>query len=442
MLQFQRCDYDISLRFRVDNLHEFFGPTQDEHQKRRVTEPFGPGWQLELKVESKPADDILWMHFKMPTRSPIPLKYSITVTSLLGIKCYSSRTACIECGDRQPKAVWILRRIKHWEMIDALRRDDAVIISFTVTTTQGPSATSSPTLSVLHRLITGEQSGVTDVKFITYCTRRSSVDFLNTRNVMLLFHSLWLRAIICLITDYVDSDSDFEDEVDDEVDDDDEVEGDAEEQDVEETMEAEECTNDTNEMIVDDPSQTKPVAEGNKVSTKPDGDILKSVPCDSVTQSSESNSLTVIVHGAASTTWEALLFYLYTGTVTFAPLTSIGSSRRRVMSLHHKVGVMFAHRRVLYPDIIRKLELEHLKTLALEHLQSQLNPTTILTEVFSAFTSRYEEVKEMELAVLAKHWHQLKDTPALEERIEEVIGEPHASQIVSAIFKRLSMTEN
>lgn len=151
-----------------------------------------------------------------------------------------------------------------------------------------------------------------------------------------------------------------------------------------------------------------------------------------------------LVVGAASPTWHAFILYLYTGKVSFAPLHSEGEQVREQYVLNYR-------RR--YPDLpipcscksmyrlADKLGMRNLKELSLQHLAFRLSANSILTEILSKFTSRFEEVRRVELAVLKKYWDELKGTQDLKDTLIEITDGwyPHASGVVAEMMENMYM---
>ena len=167
----------------------------------------------------------------------------------------------------------------------------------------------------------------------------------------------------------------------------------------------------------------------------------------------------VSIVDSAYPTFKALLFFLYTDTVEFAPLTSsflpsdvaadvgptaslfanpavtMPSSRRgrepsgRFLEEMQKArkkrkGVIEAHRD-RYPDkpgpcsakamyrLADKLDIPDLKKRAQEHIAMSLTIQNIVWEVFSGFTAQYADILKMETDFLLKHWPQVKRVNAM-----------------------------
>ncbi|KAL1735669.1 hypothetical protein EV714DRAFT_267810 [Schizophyllum commune] len=131
------------------------------------------------------------------------------------------------------------------------------------------------------------------------------------------------------------------------------------------------------------------------------------------------------IDGFAHHTWRALVFYLYTGKITFRelkssdpfpPSPSDGCSPKSMYRVAHM------------------LEMPDLQTLCLKNLESQLTAENIVQEVFSVFTSRYADVREMEISILKKYYKECaQERTAILARV--VKGElPHCMDVVKAMM--------
>ncbi|OSX61758.1 hypothetical protein POSPLADRAFT_1070345 [Postia placenta MAD-698-R-SB12] len=108
----------------------------------------------------------------------------------------------------------------------------------------------------------------------------------------------------------------------------------------------------------------------------------------------------VFVKDAAHKTLQALVAYLYTGEIDFAPLRSANA---RPAAQHPSAY----ESPLCSPKSIYRLAdrygLDDLKKRALENLGAQLTADNILPELFSRFTSRYEEVQQLEVELLSEY---------------------------------------
>ncbi|EMD33593.1 hypothetical protein CERSUDRAFT_117694, partial [Gelatoporia subvermispora B] len=102
----------------------------------------------------------------------------------------------------------------------------------------------------------------------------------------------------------------------------------------------------------------------------------------------------IILKDVSVHTWRAFLFYLYTGEVDCLPLRSQpGEVREKAfrLSLSNKPRAPPCSAKSLY-RLGDKYDLPHLKMKALVALRNNLTVENIIPEVFSRFTSRYDEV--------------------------------------------------
>lgn len=153
--------------------------------------------------------------------------------------------------------------------------------------------------------------------------------------------------------------------------------------------------------------------------------------------------MTVIeVTDAAYTTFKALLFFLYTDSISFAPLSSTYHCLRDEAQ---ETGVPFSYASrkayvnamvakatfignggqslpggpIVDPSIVcsakavyrlaDKLNLIELKSRAFEHITRSLTVQNIPMEVFSSFTSAYEEIRKIEVNYMLAHWNEVRD---------------------------------
>jgi hypothetical protein len=148
-------------------------------------------------------------------------------------------------------------------------------------------------------------------------------------------------------------------------------------------------------------------------------------------------------------TFHALLNYLYTDSVDFAPLTSsflppgdahseasitgLGTNRSQAAALFNK-QMLAAHRarRELivnfceqHPDkkgscsaksmykLADKMNIQELKQRAKEHIQKSLTEQNIVWELFSGFTAKYPEIMKMQTEFALQHWGKVKKMDAM-----------------------------
>ena len=90
-----------------------------------------------------------------------------------------------------------------------------------------------------------------------------------------------------------------------------------------------------------------------------------------------------------------------------------------------------------------QLRLDGLKKRALDHLVAQLAMGTYLHELFSEFTSKYEEVRKIEMLAVIKHWDDLKSSSALQQKMIDVADGKlrHAGPLLTDLLLRASIKE-
>jgi hypothetical protein len=139
----------------------------------------------------------------------------------------------------------------------------------------------------------------------------------------------------------------------------------------------------------------------------------------------------VPIRTTAYRTWRALLFYLETGCIFFAPLRSSYPGSSTVESWRS-----YAHRnRFAYNEIngdypfecspksmyalADMIGLEELKAIAFTRIKASLSRKTILQELSSPFTMKYKEVRSHQLEFLRSRWTSIREeTSALKTFLE------------------------
>ncbi|PLW30182.1 hypothetical protein PCANC_22149 [Puccinia coronata f. sp. avenae] len=169
----------------------------------------------------------------------------------------------------------------------------------------------------------------------------------------------------------------------------------------------------------------------------------QSKPSRKPTNLRSARKMTVIeVTDAAYTTFKALLYFLYTDSISFAPLSStyrclkdealetgipfcyssrkayghamiakaafIGSGGQSVPSGSAVDSSLVCSAKAIY-RLADKLNLTELKSRAFEHITRSLTVQNIPMEVFSSFTSAYEEIRKIEVNYMLTHWNEVRD---------------------------------
>ncbi|CCL99841.1 uncharacterized protein FIBRA_01865 [Fibroporia radiculosa] len=144
----------------------------------------------------------------------------------------------------------------------------------------------------------------------------------------------------------------------------------------------------------------------------------------------------IIIKDAAYHTWRAFIFYLYFSKVNFLPLKS-EDEHTRVEALIRALGdpeaVPPSSPKSMY-RLAEKYGITELQTLAFDAIRLQLSTKNIVREVFSKFTSRYEKVRELEIAYLRSHYAEVEDTlSTVMDRL--VQGEfPYAGEVLKTLL--------
>ncbi|KAH9943909.1 hypothetical protein B0H21DRAFT_823445 [Amylocystis lapponica] len=344
-----------------------------------------------------------------------------------------------------------LTTARHWKLDEQLRTENACIVVATVKTFLGPRVGAGPLLNFIHSTIKGVESSST--QFVTFSRRTSSGqlncphtffangnvvknsstyidDYLNNKGDRALMHRLTEDMPVSTTeTDYTDPDSDFDE--DEEI-----LENSLDVTVNEGTVVTEEklATNDPkspewDNMQLDGPDpaslsagtvESEQLSQDEVIVPKEDK-TLEELPVVPVTETTMATSSDIhVVTGVASATWESLLFYLYSGKIACAPLTSEGEVvRQSSIDLSRSKNPHWpapCSCKSIY-RLADKMRLESLRDSAMKYLQSRLSVDNILDEVFSVFTSRHEEVQKMEFAVMMQHWNDLNGTSALSDRL-------------------------
>lgn len=154
----------------------------------------------------------------------------------------------------------------------------------------------------------------------------------------------------------------------------------------------------------------------------------------------------VVIRDAAWSTWWAILYWIYTDIVFFAPLSSSfmvstsppGHGRTASTASFHTANGDGATRRdwirqwvderggteegatgpraVSAKAVYRladKLDLPELKLRAFQHICANLAAQNIPAEVFSRFSTTFEEVRKVQVAFFLKHWSEIKKSDTM-----------------------------
>ena len=180
--------------------------------------------------------------------------------------------------------------------------------------------------------------------------------------------------------------------------------------------------------------------------TAPDTPAAATVPSADSLAKTDSSFRLVNIDAAAYTTYRAVLCYLQTGHITFAPLRSSFRLQPESAALRNaKIAELHSnpsHPRPASPKSVYRLahflELPKLADIALANIKSQLTKENIAFEVFGDVAAVYDEVGKLEVVYAVEHWSDVISSPAMgvvEKLVEE--GELPSFGLVSLKIHRM-----
>lgn len=146
----------------------------------------------------------------------------------------------------------------------------------------------------------------------------------------------------------------------------------------------------------------------------------------------------VYVKDVAFRTWKALIFYVYTGRISFGPLRSqppTGVSSRSGSAGH----TLMCSPKSMY-RLADKYDMKDLKALARTDIQSKITAQNVVPELFSTFASRYPDIRDHLVDFYVTHCHHPDVITAMPVWIAKVVrGElPHAEEALNDILRALA----
>ncbi|TBU29595.1 hypothetical protein BD311DRAFT_692770 [Dichomitus squalens] len=149
----------------------------------------------------------------------------------------------------------------------------------------------------------------------------------------------------------------------------------------------------------------------------------------------------VVLKDVAYTTWKAFIFYTYFGELNFAPLAS--QLQKQAMKAESDTAPLCSPKSMY--RVAHKYNIPSLQKKAIEDIKAKLSPLNILEEIFTSFTSRYPDVRNMELEYLHSN---MEDTgiqsrlPSWLRKLEQNQLPSGASDIFVSLFASLFTTLN
>lgn len=169
----------------------------------------------------------------------------------------------------------------------------------------------------------------------------------------------------------------------------------------------------------------------------------------------------VTIHAAAYSTYKAVLVWLQTSYISFAPLSSLCAEAEQpawlaqeptgvqAKATRHEI-LQRAHDKSpslplsVSPKSVYRLahffEIPPLRQLALSEIQQQLSASNCATELFSETTILYEEVSSVILDFVAVNWSTVKASKSMKEVERKVENDelPGAGKIFFKLMARVS----
>ncbi|KAI5474178.1 BTB/POZ-like domain containing protein [Pseudohyphozyma bogoriensis] len=203
------------------------------------------------------------------------------------------------------------------------------------------------------------------------------------------------------------------------------------------------------------PSSSSAAAAPRAHTTAPDDDADSDTEADSLAPPStpsttNTNELTyrqVRITSALYSTYRAVLVWLHTGHITFAPLSSsfhpsLSPTTTRLEALKSSSLASPSLPIPVSPKSIYRLahliDLPSLASLALTELETQLSVTNVAFELFGSTSEVYEQVRKVEMEFVVRHWGEVKRSRGMEvvERRMREGKVPQFGELVWEISKR------
>jgi hypothetical protein len=155
----------------------------------------------------------------------------------------------------------------------------------------------------------------------------------------------------------------------------------------------------------------------------------------------------VRITSAAYTTYRSVLVWIYSGHISFAPLTSTLKNKKVETEEGHNQLESSAIQRPDLPAspspksvyrLAHYLGLDDLRKLALDSIASQITVNNVAQELFGDVGRTYEEVQTNEMDFAVKHWKEVKVTGGMLE-VQRAITAGELDHSAGAIATKLAM---
>ncbi|KAI0684902.1 hypothetical protein BC835DRAFT_1387086 [Cytidiella melzeri] len=167
---------------------------------------------------------------------------------------------------------------------------------------------------------------------------------------------------------------------------------------------------------------------------------LEPAPVAALAAAGEKYGRVIALPTGAHRTWGALLSYLYTGGIQFAPLkTNPDQSRAKQKFFSPQCSPKSMYR------LADRYGLEALKKKAQDEIKAQLSPDNIMQELRSSLTSFYDEIRDMEVkfACETAQLPRVIEGPELSKWITDLAaGElTHTANNLHALVRQIGMSK-
>jgi len=156
----------------------------------------------------------------------------------------------------------------------------------------------------------------------------------------------------------------------------------------------------------------------------------------------------VRVTNVAYRTYRALLYYLHTGSISFAPLTSTYNVERANAAAETRTGdfpsrLIFCNENAVVassthftaPDrdiqwtsaksmyrLCDMLDISEVKTAAVQYIKDSLTPDNVIPEIFSVFASKYDEIYKAELDYVKTRWAEIRSSSHFKKSVGDLFS--------------------
>lgn len=454
-----QSDFHLHIVFRVDDIGKYIHEDLSRRMRDRIS--LGLGWWIQ--IEAREIDDDVFLELSLETKEDNHISRKILFSAVGESLCGKHRyfdewvSGYFSWGSDSLVLSGLLSLRQQWVEDGPLYRDKAVVIHATVQSPPGPSIYSQQTLGVLTDTIAGGEvanhafeayylSSDTLVKQ-TFAVRMDALhaecpaleDWCVNRNTLLDLledpDETEPNELLSRLKDNLGEDSDWEDGVNNRL----QSEEEEDEEEEEDVCMADDGTSTPSRGLsvseqldyayahnAADRPRTPILARGDidilRTPVKMEDLMLEAFQFRNIMSQAPQLPATRVI-GVAAHTWHAFLFYMYTGTVVFAPLRSEGN--RRAVYIKAYITQWEPHRprpcscKSMY-RLARKLGMIDLQKLALAHLRSRLTPECVMTEILSRCSVDFEEVRQLGLEYLKSQWDAVKTCSTTSEIVSDI----------------------